>query len=550
MSLPIAPTFGTFKIPEINNELMKNYSPNSEERAKLQTALNELKSQFPIEIPLLINGKEIRNKKTSDQKNPSDHKNIVAKYHEAEPSHIEDAIKGALETKSIWENYSIKDRCSVFLKAADLLSGKYRYKLMAATMLGQGKNVWQAEIDAAAELIDFWRFNAKFACEIYQEQPIKNSAGVWNRIEYRPLEGFVYAISPFNFTAIGGNLPGAPALMGNVVLWKPSPFAVLSNWIVLQILREAGLPDGVIQFIPGPAEEITNQILKSPSFAALHYTGSTFVFKKLFKEIGNNIDIYKSYPRIVGETGGKNFHIIHNSADLNSAVRQTIRGAFEYQGQKCSACSRAYIPESLWERFCLELRKEHSRIKVGSVEDFENFMGPVIHAASFAKIKGYIDHASEDSECEIIASGECDDSKGYFIPPTIIVTKNPKSKFMVEEIFGPVLTIYKYKDDDFEKTLDLISETCAYALTGALFASDRAAIVLGEHKLRNAAGNFYVNDKSTGAVVGQQPFGGSRGSGTNDKAGSHTALYRFVSMRTIKENFINLEEFIYPSNLV
>ncbi|CAG8461963.1 7691_t:CDS:2 [Diversispora eburnea] len=498
MSLPIAPTFGTFKIPEINNELM--------ERAKLQTALNELKSQFPIEIPLLINGKEVdesiprpqvRNNKTSDQRNPSDHQTIVAKYHEAEPSHIEDAIKGALETKSIWENYSIKDRCSIFLKAADLVSGKYRYKLMAATML--------AEIDAAAELIDFWRFNAKFACEIYQEQPIKNSAGVWNRIEYRPLEGIVYAISPFNFTAIGGNLPSAPALMGNVVLWKPSPFAVLSNWIILQILREAGLPDGVIQFVPGPAEEITNQILKSPDFAALHFTGSTFVFKKLFKKIGNNIDIYKSYPRIVGETGGKNFHIIHKSADLNNAVQQTIRGAFEYQGQKCSACSRAYIPESLWEGFCSKLRDEHSRIKVGSVE------------ASFAKIKDYIDHASNDSECEIIAGGKCDDSEGYFIPPTIIFTKNPKSKFMVEEIFG--------------------------------FASDRAAIVLGEHKLRNAAGNFYINDKSTGAVVGQQPFGGSRGSGTNDKAGSHTALYRFVSMRTIKENFINLEEFIYPSNL-
>ncbi|CAG8601508.1 27217_t:CDS:2 [Gigaspora margarita] len=501
---------GTFKIPEIHNEPMKSYPPGSEDRANLKAALNELKSSAPFEIPVYVNGEEIRTGQIVEQRIPSDHKTVLAKYHEADSSIVEKAIKGALAVKPIWETYPFSDRSAIFLKAADLAAGKYRYKLLAATMLGQGKNTWQAEIDSAAELIDFWRFNCKYAAEIYQQQPPKNAPGVWNRVEYRPLEGFVYAISPFNFTAIGGNLPSAPALMGNVILWKPSPNAALSNWIIMEILREAGLPDGVIQFIPGPAQEITDQILKSPDFASLHFTGSTFVFKKLWKEIGNNIDIYKSYPRIVGETGGKNFHVIHESASVKNAVNQTIRGAFEYQGQKCSACSRVYVPDSLWDNFRENLLSELSKIKVGPMD-------------------GYIEWAKSDADSQIIAGGTYDDSKGYFVNPTVIVTKNPKSRTMCEEIFG-------YKASEYEQILDLANETSPYALTGSI-------------KLRHASGNFYINDKSTGAIVGQQPFGGSRSSGTNDKAGSPALLYRFTSMRTIKENFVDINDFSYPSNL-
>ncbi|KAG9287760.1 hypothetical protein G9A89_017355 [Geosiphon pyriformis] len=540
---------GYFKIPEINNEPLRNYEPHSNDRIKLQEALKDLIKKAPIEIPVFVNGEEIFTGKIQEQRNPSQHAITLAKYHEADSALIQKAIKGALAAKVQWEAMSFNDRAAIFLKAADLTAGKYRYKLMAATMLGQGKNIWQAEIDAAAELIDFWRFNTKYAQDIYQQQTPKNSPGVWNRVEYRPLEGFVYAVTPFNFTAIGGNLPSAPALMGNVILWKPSPGAILSNWIILEILREAGLPDGVLQFVPGPAIEITEEILKSRDFASLHFTGSTQVFKKLFKDIGNNIDIYKSYPRIVGETGGKNFHVIHKSANLQNAVNQTIRGAFEYQGQKCSACSRAYVPDSLWEGFREKLLIEHSKIKVGPVEEFTNFMGPVIHKASFNKIKSYIDWASSDPDSEIIAGGHYDDSTGYFVQPTIIVTKDPKSKTMTEEIFGPALTVYVYKADEYEQILDVVNETSNYALTGSIFAQDRAAIVTGENKLRNASGNFYINDKSTGAIVGQQPFGGSRASGTNDKAGSANLLYRFVSIRSIKENFINIEGFDYPSNV-
>ncbi|RIA87152.1 delta-1-pyrroline-5-carboxylate dehydrogenase PrnC [Glomus cerebriforme] len=543
-------TLGTFKLPEINNEPMRNYEPGSADRMKLQAALKELKAQAPIEIPVFVNGEKISTGKFQEQRIPSDHRTILAKAHEADTSIVEKAIKGALAAQSTWETYPFSDRSAIFLKAADLAAGKYRYKLLAATMLGQGKNTWQAEIDSAAELIDFWRFNNKYANEIYQQQPSKNSPGVWNRVEYRPLEGFVYAITPFNFTAIGGNLPSAPALMGNVVLWKPSPNALLSNWVIMEILREAGLPDGVIQFIPGPAQELTDSILKSPDFTSLHFTGSTYVFKKLWKEIGNNIDIYKSYPRIVGETGGKNFHLIHKSANVQNAVHQTIRGAFEYQGQKCSACSRAYVPDSLWDEFRELLLQKLSTIKIGSPEDFSNFMGAVIHEASFEKVKGYIDWAAKDADSEIIAGGTYDKSKGYFINPTVIVTKNPKSKTMVEEIFGPVLTIYVYKADEYEQTLELANKTTDYALTGSIFAEDRSTIINSENKLRHASGNFYINDKSTGAIVGQQPFGGSRSSGTNDKAGSPSLLYRFVSTRTIKENFINIDDHLYPSNLV
>ncbi|CAJ0762519.1 15054_t:CDS:2 [Entrophospora sp. SA101] len=536
-------TLGTFKIPEIHNEPLRSYQPGSVDRAKLIEALDELKSQVPIEIPHFTGH-------IQEQRIPTDHATVLAKTHEANPELINQAIEGALiAKKNTWEALSFTDRAAIFLKAADLVANKYRYKLMAATMLGQGKNAWQAEIDAAAELIDFWRFNCQYAQEIYQQQPPKNSPGVWNRLEYRPLEGFVYAVTPFNFTAIGANLAGAPALMGNVVLWKPSPNAVLSNWIVLEILREAGLPDGVIQWIPGQPVEITQQVLKSPEFASLHFTGSTFVFKHLWKEIGNNIDIYKSYPRIVGETGGKNYHLVHKSANVPNAVHQTIRAAFEYQGQKCSACSRAYIPDTLWEQFSKLLLSEIDKIKVGPVEDFTNFMSAVIHKNSFEKIKGYIEGSKLNPENEIIKGGTYNDSKGYYIHPTVILTKNPKSPTMVEEIFGPVLTIYVYKSDEYEQILDLANETTSYALTGAIFAQDRSAIAKAENKLRYASGNFYINDKATGAIVGQQPFGGARGSGTNDKAGSLTLLYRFVSMRTIKENFINIDNFFYPSNL-
>ncbi|CAG8613287.1 7826_t:CDS:2 [Dentiscutata erythropus] len=430
--------------------LQRDYFPGSEDRINLQATLHELKSKAPFEIPVLVNGEKIYTGRTAEQRVPSDHKTVLAKFHEADPSIIEKAIKGALAMKPILESYSLSDRSAIFLKAADLAAGKYRRKLLAATMLGQGKNTLQAEADAAAELIDFWRFNCKFAHEIYQQQPPKNSIGVWNRLEYRPLEGFIYAISPFNFTAIGGNLPSVPALMGNVILWKPSPYAIFSNWIIMEILKEAGLPDGVIQFIPGDAEEITEKILRSPYF---HY-------------------ILLDQPLIVGETGGKNFHVIHKSADVKNAVNQTIRGAFEYQGQKCSACSRAYIPDALWDNFREMFLNEISK-----------------NAVSFEKIKGHIEWAKNDKDSEIIAGGTYDNSKGY-------------------------------KADEYEQILDMVNETSPYALTGSIFAKDRSAIMLGETKLRHASGNFYINDKSTGAIVGQQPFGGSRVSRTNDKIGS------------------------------
>lgn len=426
---------------------------------------------------------------------------------------------------------------------------------MAAAMLGQGKNIWQAEIDAAAELCDFWRFNCKYAEELYHQQPPKNAPGSWNRLEYRALDGFVLAVSPFNFTAIGGNLASAPALMGNVVLWKPSPSAVYSNYLTFELLMEAGLPPGVIQFVPGPAEAICAAAIEHEDFASLHYTGSTAVFRKLWKEIGNNIDKYKCYPRIVGETGGKNYHILHKSvADSPDGVRhaalQTIRGAFEYQGQKCSAASRVYVPECLYKEFMKHILEEHAKVKQGPPQDFTNFMGPVINKFAFDKIRGYIAHAASDDNCQIVAGGKCDDSVGYFIEPTIIVTKDPLSKTMTEEIFGPVVTIYVYEDGDFEKTCKLIGDTTEYGLTGAIFARDREAIVAGTNLLRHTAGNFYINDKCTGAVVGQQPFGGGRASGTNDKAGSFSLLVRFVSTRSIKENFVPIEDFIYPSNLL
>ncbi|KZS91263.1 delta-1-pyrroline-5-carboxylate dehydrogenase [Sistotremastrum niveocremeum HHB9708] len=550
MSSGASATLASFKVPQVDNEPLKSYAPGSAERRGLESALAQMKSELPFEVPCIVNGKPIKTGKLAKQPIPSDHAKHLCTYHEADEATVAAAIDGALKAKAQWVTLPWNDRAAIFLRAADLVSGKYRYKLLAATMLGQGKNAWQAEIDAAAELADFFRFGVKYVEELYSQQPPKNSANVWNRVEYRPLEGFVLAVSPFNFTAIGGNLPGTPALVGNVVVWKPSPAATYSNYIVYQILTEAGVPPGVIQFVPGPPAEVVGQAISHPDFAALHFTGSTFVFKKLWKDIAQNIDLYKSYPRIVGETGGKNFHLVHSSADVDNAVNQTIRGAFEYQGQKCSALSRLYVSASLWKNgFKDKLLQEISSIKVGPPEDFGNFMGPVIGQPAFEKITGYI-QAAKKAGGEILFGGTADSSTGYFVQPTIIQTKDPKSVTMVEEIFGPVLTVFVYEDEDYEKTCDLIDTATSYGLTGAIFAADRNALILATNKLRHAAGNVYYNEKCTGAVVGQQPFGGGRASGTNDKAGSISIFYRFVSARSIKESFVGLENFGYPSNLV
>jgi 1-pyrroline-5-carboxylate dehydrogenase len=544
------PQLAAFKVPEIQNEPMRTYPPGSAERAALVAAIEQMEKEAPFEVPCIVNGEPVKTGTLAKQPIPSDHARHLCAYHEADQATVARAIDGALAAKAAWEALPWPDRAAIFLKAADLVSGKYRYRLMAATILGQGKNAWQAEIDAAAELTDFFRFGVKFVEELYAQQPSKNSAGAWNRAEYRALEGFVLAVSPFNFTAIGGNLPGTPALVGNVVVWKPSPAATYSNYIVYQILAEAGVPPGVIQFVPGPPAEVVAQALAHPQFAALHFTGSTHVFKSLWKDIAKNLDTYRGYPRIVGETGGKNFHLVHKSADVRNAVIQTVRGAFEYQGQKCSALSRLYVSSSVWNGgFKDQLLAEIAKIRVGAPQDFGNFMGPVIGRPAFDKITGYIKKA-KDAGGEILIGGTGDDSKGYFIQPTVILTKDPKSVTMVEEIFGPVITAYVFDDADFEKTLELIDSTTEYALTGAIFASDRGALLRATNALRNAAGNVYYNEKCTGAVVGQQPFGGARASGTNDKAGSVSIFYRFVSARSIKENFVGLEEFHYPSNLV
>jgi 1-pyrroline-5-carboxylate dehydrogenase len=468
---------------------------------------------------------------------------------------VSEAIEAALAAKPAWESLPFSDRAAIFLKAADLISGKYRYEIMAATMLGQGKNAWQAEIDAAAELVDFLRFNVQYAEELYAQQPVHNSPGVWNRVEYRPLEGFVYAVSPFNFTAIAGNLPGAPALMGNVVIWKPSDSAIASNWLLYNILLEAGLPRNVIQFVPGNPEEVTKVVLAHKQLAALHYTGSTAVFRKLYGTIAQGVaeGRYQGYPRIVGETGGKNFHLIHESADVENAVVQTVRGAFEYQGQKCSATSRLYVPRSLWPSFKEGLISKTQALKVGPPTEFGNFIGPVIHEPSFKKLSKVIDDAKNDSDLDLVVGGKHDSSTGYYIHPTIYLAKDPHHSLFKTELFGPILVAHVYDDSApsaFEDICRTIDSTSDYALTGAIFAQDRAAIRYAEDALRNSAGNFYVNCKSTGAVVGQQPFGGARASGTNDKAGSMTLLGRFVSMRSIKEEFSATTKVEYPSNEV
>lgn len=469
-------------------------------------------------------------------------------YHEADQAMVDTAIQGALKAKETWANLPWSERAAIGLKAADLIAHKYRYKLLAATMVGQGKNVWQAEIDAGAEICDFLRFGTKYIDDMYQIQPPRNAPGVWNRTEYRPLEGFVLAVSPFNFTAIAGNLVMTPALVGNVVVWKPSPMAIYSNYIVYQILREAGVPAGVIQFVPGDAETIVGTAIDHREFTSLHFTGSTYVFRSLWKKISANLDKYRGYPRIVGETGGKNFHMIHKSANPDVVVTQCIRAAFEYQGQKCSALSRLYVPKSLWEGGLKEKLVSATRsISMGPVNEFKHFVGPVIAKHSFDKIMGLIKEA-KDQGGEVLVGGEGDDSTGYYIQPTIIETKDPQSVTMVKEIFGPVITVYAYDDDQLDETCALVDSTTEYALTGSIFSSDRHALVHMSNLLRNASGMMYYNDKCTGAVVGQQPFGGARASGTNDKAGSMNIFFRFVSPRTIKESMLDPTKYIYPSN--
>ncbi|EEQ89555.1 delta-1-pyrroline-5-carboxylate dehydrogenase, mitochondrial [Blastomyces dermatitidis ER-3] len=563
-TIPIASTtrlarsfggFAGFKVPRARNEPNPDYGKNSPERLGLENALKSMKQKLPLEVPAVIAGKNIKPSKPSRQPNPSAHAEAVAEYYNVSEENVTQAIEAALKNKPEWERLSFADRASVFLKAADLVAGKYRYDIMAATMLGQGKNAWQAEIDAAAELADFLRFNVQYAEELYAQQPQHHANGVWNRVEYRPLEGFVYALSPFNFTAIGGNLCGAPALLGNVIVWKPSPSSMAASYLMYQIFLEAGLPPNVIQFVPGDAEMVTKVALGHKEFAALHFTGSTTVFRSLYGKIAQGIanGIYRSYPRAVGETGGKNFHLIHPSADIKNAAIHTVRGAFEYQGQKCSATSRAYVPQSRWQEFKSVLVSETTGLKSGPPEDFGNFMGPVIHEASFKKLAGVIDAANNDSGLELIVGGKYDGSKGYFIQPTIYVTKDPHHKLMSTELFGPVLAVYVYDDtkaEAFEKICQTINGTSEYGLTGSIFAVRRDVIRYAEEALRNTAGNFYINCKSTGAVVGQQPFGGARQSGTNDKAGSAAILSRFVSMRSIKEEFSPLSQTIYPSNEV
>jgi 1-pyrroline-5-carboxylate dehydrogenase len=536
---------GFFNVPQPVNEPVLSYAPGSRERALLRDAITEARSAI-ADIPMHIGGKEIYTDKKADIRPPHDHQHLLARYSQGDKKHVSDAINAALKAKQAWENLEWEQRASVFLKAADLIAGPYRYKLNAATMLGQSKNAYQAEIDSACELIDFLRFNVKYMTEIYQQQPPLSARGTWNRVEQRPLEGFVFALTPFNFTAIAGNLPTSPAMMGNVVVWKPANTQIYSANLIMNILKEAGLPDGVINLVYISGPEAGEVIFNHPDFAGIHFTGSTAVFQDIWKTIGNNIHKYKTYPRIVGETGGKDFIMVHGSANKQAAATAISRGAFEYQGQKCSAASRVYIAASVWPEIKEQLIRDLGTMKMGPTEDLGNFINAVIDEKSFDKLSKYLDEAKNDKSLEIIAGGNYDKSKGYFIEPTIIVTPDPYYVTMCEELFGPILTVYVYADDDFEKTLDIVDKTSIYALTGAFIAQDRYAISTASYKLRNAAGNFYINDKCTGAVVGQQPFGGARGSGTNDKAGSMINLLRWVSPRTIKESFDPPKDYRYP----
>lgn len=535
---------GFFKVPVAVNEPIKTYAPGSSER---EAVLAEYSKMFnsKVDVPLYINGKYVKTKTTTTMSPPHDHKHVVGTYHLAEKSHVEEAIATALEARKTWSQLPWEHRAGIFLKAAELIAGPYRAKINAATMIAQSKTIHQAEIDSACELIDFLRFNVQYMTEIYNDQP-KSTSDAWNRIEYRPLEGFTYAVTPFNFTAIAGNLPSCMALMGNVVIWKPSNHQVYSAKVIMDVFEEAGVPAGVINVVFGDAAMITETIMASPDFSGLHYTGSTSVFQELWKKIGNNIANYKTYPRIVGETGGKDFIVAHHTADPKQVATAIVRGAFEFQGQKCSAASRAYIAKSIWSKVKDYVVEDLKTVTMGSPEDMSNFVTAVIHEASFDKLANYIDQARKDKNATIIAGGNYDKSKGYFIEPTIIETTDPKYTTMCTELFGPVMTIYVYEDKDFSKTLKLVDETSEYALTGAIMATDRYAIDEATKALQNAAGNFYINDKPTGAVVGQQPFGGARASGTNDKAGSAQNLLRWISPRMIKETFVTPTDYKYP----
>ena len=535
---------GFFHVPKAVNEPVKSYAPNSPEKNAVLAAYRKMWNET-IDVPMYIGSEEIRSNNTNNMTAPHDHQHVVGKYHIAEKSHVDKAIVSALAARKEWSQMPWEHRAAIFLKAAELIAGPYRARINAATMIAQSKTIYQAEIDASCELIDFLRYNVEFMTQIYQDQPTSIS-DVWNKVEYRPLEGFIYAITPFNFTAIAANLPASAALMGNTVIWKPSDSQVFSAKIIIDVFKEAGVPDGVINVVFGDPVMISNTIFDHPDFAGVHYTGSTYVFKEIFKKIGNNIHAYKTYPRIVGETGGKDFILAHPSANIKQVVTGITRGAFEFQGQKCSAASRAYIPQSLWPAIKEQLVIDVKSMKMGSPEDFGNFITAVIHEGSFDKLAGFIDQAKKDSDAEILVGGNYDKSKGYFIEPTVIVTTNPKYTTMETELFGPVITLYIYEDSKWAETLKLIDETSEYALTGAVFSQDRYAIVEATKALENAAGNFYINDKPTGAVVGMQPFGGARSSGTNDKAGSMQNLLRWVSPRTIKETFVTPEDYRYP----
>jgi 1-pyrroline-5-carboxylate dehydrogenase len=536
---------GFFNVPAPVNEPILGYAPGSKERELLKAALADGRAQV-IDIPMYIGGKEVHTQNKGTVTPPHDHQHVLAHFSKGDKSHVTQAIDAALAAKADWENLAWEQRAAIFLKAADLIAGPYRYKLNAATMLGQSKNAYQAEIDAACELIDFLRFNVSYMSEIYQQQPPVSPRGSWNRVEQRPLEGFVFALTPFNFTAIAGNLPTSAAMMGNVVVWKPANTQIYAANVLMQIFREAGLPDGVINLVYVSGPDAGDVIFSHPDFAGIHFTGSTGVFQDIWKTIGNNIHKFKTYPRIVGETGGKDFILIHGSADAEISSTAILRGAFEYQGQKCSAASRVYIAKSIWPKIKEFMLRDLATFKMGPTEDFSNFINAVIDEKSFNSLTKYIDAAKNDSNVEIIAGGNYDKSKGYFIEPTVLVVDDPKYTTMCEELFGPVLSVYVYDDAAFDEVLETIDTTSIYALTGAVIAQDRYAIAQATQRLRNAAGNFYINDKCTGAVVGQQPFGGARGSGTNDKAGSMINLLRWVSPRTIKETFDPPKDYRYP----
>lgn len=536
---------GVYQIPFPENEPVFGYEPDSAERTALQSTFKRLMNAEPLDVPMYIGSEEVRTDNKIKLTPPFDHGHVVGYGNYGTSAHVSQAIDAALEAKSAWANLSWEHRAAIFLRAADLLAGPYRYEMNAATMVAQSKNAYQSEIDSVCELVDFLRFNVYFMEEIYNNQPV-SSPGIWNRLEYRPLEGFVFCVTPFNFTAIAANLPASAAMMGNVCVWKPADTQIYSANLIMKIFKEAGLPDGVINMVTVDGPDAGDVVFKHPDFAGLHFTGSTGVFKALWKEIGSNLDLYKTYPRIVGETGGKDFIVAHKSANAIDVATGISRGAFEFQGQKCSAASRAYIPDNIWAEVKEKVVADVKSFKIGTPGDFSNFINAVIDKRSFDKITGYIDFIKTQDDAEIIVGGGYDGSKGYFVEPTVVVTTNPKFKTMCEEIFGPVMTIYVYPADEYTQVLELVDATSDYALTGAVFSNDRYAIDQASKALENAAGNFYINDKPTGAVVGQQPFGGGRGSGTNDKAGSYLNLLRWVSPRTIKETFVPARDYKYP----